>query len=285
MKKQYTKKQIQEAINYWQKQLKTMNESISSQKIAQLQNQLNSGTWNLVLTSKDGAISERIATGIIPQEFQNEFQQAIGKYGNSDRIWYYCPEKNNFYCASALKNKNIQLLPVGQNAISNDKDINNIAEEWYSKLRANPQLVTVIQRNGKTIQFEATLKDVPQDKYDSMYSERQSKLWFVQPEFNEEKFINLQRYDIADISFKQVPYRVLVSDKIGRNIPKVVKTTLNLQTAIDELSRRARIDQALGREHNRSDDKLDINGVKSHYYGYGCSIWIDQTTEKPSTKY
>ena len=27
MKKTYTKKQIQEAINYWQKQLKTMNES------------------------------------------------------------------------------------------------------------------------------------------------------------------------------------------------------------------------------------------------------------------
>ena len=27
MKKKYTKKQIQEAINYWQKQLKTMNES------------------------------------------------------------------------------------------------------------------------------------------------------------------------------------------------------------------------------------------------------------------
>lgn len=27
MKKQYTKKQIQEAISYWQKQLKTMNES------------------------------------------------------------------------------------------------------------------------------------------------------------------------------------------------------------------------------------------------------------------
>ena len=27
MKKQYSKKQIQEAINYWQKQLKMMNES------------------------------------------------------------------------------------------------------------------------------------------------------------------------------------------------------------------------------------------------------------------
>ena len=29
MKKTYTKKQIQEAISYWQKQLKTMNESSS----------------------------------------------------------------------------------------------------------------------------------------------------------------------------------------------------------------------------------------------------------------
>ena len=27
MKKQYSKKQIQEAISYWKKQLKTMNES------------------------------------------------------------------------------------------------------------------------------------------------------------------------------------------------------------------------------------------------------------------
>ena len=29
MKKKYTKKQIQEAIDYWKKQLKTMNESSS----------------------------------------------------------------------------------------------------------------------------------------------------------------------------------------------------------------------------------------------------------------
>ena len=191
MKKTYTKKQIQEAINYWQKQLKIMNES---------------------------------------------------------------------------------------------KDINSMVEEWYSKLRTNPQIVTVIQKNGKTIQFEATLKDVPQDEYDSMYGERQYKLWFVQPEFDEKRFINLQKYDIADISFKQVPYRVLVSNNT-RRVPKVIKTTLNLQAAIDELLRYAATDSARGRSHGRSDDKLDVNGENSRYNGYDCSVWIDQTTERPSTKY
>lgn len=33
MKKRYTKKQIQEAINYWKKQLKTMNESTNDTRL------------------------------------------------------------------------------------------------------------------------------------------------------------------------------------------------------------------------------------------------------------
>jgi len=86
------------------------------------------------------------------------------------------------------------------------------------------------------------LKDVPQDKYNSMYNERQSKLWFISPEFHSKEFVDVQNYDIADILFKQVPYRVLVGDRTGHHVPKVVKTTLKLQDAIDELLRRARID-------------------------------------------
>lgn len=67
MKKTYTKKQITEAIAYWQKQLKKLNESDSTSKLSYLRDVLNNASPDMLNKEFAFSLDPSLVEGIVKQ--------------------------------------------------------------------------------------------------------------------------------------------------------------------------------------------------------------------------
>lgn len=67
MKKTYTKKQITEAIAYWQKQLKKLNESDSTSKLSYLKDVLNNASPEMLNEEFAFNLDPSLVEGIVKQ--------------------------------------------------------------------------------------------------------------------------------------------------------------------------------------------------------------------------